>query len=360
MAVFSRHQVAFDMYYGLNKTSMVPPMETPPQIQTDKSVLSQPTYAYWKELAPPADTPTAVSLNRMESSIHNMTQPLTVMAADTKALSYDFAQMPVLQTNTLSSLRSQDQHLGTIAANTQAAKPAAVGQELMPKDLTKAVLDINTAISTQMGTLRTTITTSYTGLLGQLQTVNKSVLGASADMVGTINAGVKGLEGALASNTGAITTAIYGAAQSITMALYESKGGGGSGGEGGGGGLGSGSPFDGFSVFRPGDNFGSDSWRSSITSFASGGDFITKGARLIRVGEAGPERVTITPLSESRSLNMELNASEATKQITDLMKRIESNPITLRVQLELDTDSYNLQTLIENAVKVAMQGVRVR
>ena len=34
-----------------------------------------------------------------------------------------------------------------------------------------------------------------------------------------------------------------------------------------------------------------------IQSFASGGDFITNGEQIIRVGEAGREHVTVTPLN---------------------------------------------------------------
>lgn len=40
-----------------------------------------------------------------------------------------------------------------------------------------------------------------------------------------------------------------------------------------------------------------------IASFASGGDFVTNGERIIRVGEAGPERVTITPLNSTKYAN---------------------------------------------------------
>ena len=38
----------------------------------------------------------------------------------------------------------------------------------------------------------------------------------------------------------------------------------------------------------------------AIESFAKGGDFVTTGRRLIEVGEAGPEHVTITPLNSTK------------------------------------------------------------
>lgn len=38
-------------------------------------------------------------------------------------------------------------------------------------------------------------------------------------------------------------------------------------------------------------------WLSGIGGYASGGDFITNGPRLIMVGEAGPEHVQITPMN---------------------------------------------------------------
>jgi len=37
-----------------------------------------------------------------------------------------------------------------------------------------------------------------------------------------------------------------------------------------------------------------------IASFASGGDFITNGEQIIRVGEAGREHVQITPLNSTK------------------------------------------------------------
>jgi hypothetical protein len=97
-------------------------------------------------------------------------------------------------------------------------------------------------------------------------------------------------------------------------------------------------------------------------SFASGGDFITNGARIIQVGEAGPERVTITPLLETRPSNLGINleTSQASKQLYDLMTKIANRPVTIPVMLELDTDSYDLKTMIEDAVKETVMDIRVR
>ena len=76
-------------------------------------------------------------------------------------------------------------------------------------------------------------------------------------------------------------------------------------------------------------------------SFASGGDFVAIKKGILRVSEAGLERVTITPLSEIRlsALGISLETSYASKQLTDLMTKTANIPLTIPVRLQLDTDS---------------------
>ena len=59
-------------------------------------------------------------------------------------------------------------------------------------------------------------------------------------------------------------------------------------------------------------------------SFASGDAFVAIKKGILRVSEAGLERVTITPLSEIRllALGISLETSYASKQLTDLMTKI--------------------------------------
>jgi hypothetical protein len=97
-------------------------------------------------------------------------------------------------------------------------------------------------------------------------------------------------------------------------------------------------------------------------SFASRADFAAIKKGFLRVGEAGPERVTITPLSETRpsSLGISLETSYASKQLFDLMTKIANSPVTIPVMLELDADSYDLKQMIEEAVRDAVRDVRVR
>jgi hypothetical protein len=67
-------------------------------------------------------------------------------------------------------------------------------------------------------------------------------------------------------------------------------------------------------------------------SFASGGDFVAIKKGILRVSKAGPERVTITPLSEIwlSALGISLETSYASKQMIEEAVRESKRDIRVR------------------------------
>jgi hypothetical protein len=144
------------------------------------------------------------------------------------------------------------------------------------------------------------------------------------------NAGFRTIDGSIASHSSAIIGSINSSASLLLQAIYELTAKTCGSERCGGGGL-----SDLFWMGGP----------KGMPEYARGGDFITNGPQIIQVGEAGPERVTISPMSGTRpsSLGISLETSHANKQLSDLMTKIANSPVTIPVKLELELDSYQPQ-----------------
>jgi hypothetical protein len=266
--------------------------------------------------------------------------------------------------------QATNSHLNTIALNTATSKSET-------KDTSKDIQQVNSTqqhTNTALDGIRANLAAYYTGSLNQsiaanthltsiqttatlinntgLPTITRAITSGVAGIEATENAGFKAIDGSIASHSSAIVGAINSAAASIIEDAREARANS----------CGGGSAFDFGNGAFGGNTFTPIKLPDHVGKYASGGDFVTNGPKIIQVGEAGPERVTITPLSDTRpsNLGISLETSYASKQLSDLMTKIANSPVTIPVKLELDADSYDLKQMIEEAVRGAIRDIRVR
>jgi hypothetical protein len=321
--VFEQHRVAF----SLNKDKDLNPLntyfgnyqKTPPQTSGYNEPSAPASFYYYgdyygdylkaKETAPKTeDKESVAALIKIENSSFKTAEsvgqiPLTVnhafdyLSQDTKDLSQKFQ----INTNTLDlsfdKLNLQNQatnsHLNTIAQNTASGKSEAI-------DTSRDIVQVYTAqqhTNTTLDGIRSNLATYYSGLSNQAIAANNHLtsIQSTATLINTsglptvtrvINSGVAGIEatendgfktinGSIASHSASIIGSINAGATDIVMQIKEMMEQSCSSG-GGGGGI--------SDLFWMGGK--------GIPGYASGGDFITSGPKIIQVGEAEHERVT--------------------------------------------------------------------
>lgn len=327
-AVFAQHQVAFDMYYGLNKNSV-------PYAQGQLPTPGIENYKTSQDNLPGVGT----------NYFYGQPIPVTVVGSGVGTTSGGIGG------------GSFNQPYGTGPSAAQIPNFAGTAGGLTQIGFNTRVTALETIMRTSLTQINTSVQLIETTGIGV--TLVKGMAKSVTD-IGTANTKeFTDLKAALVTDTGTITTSIKAGADSIVqsiallMAALVKGAGGLEGGVGGANPLGSAA-----------DYLNSGLVASGVTPvFATGGDFITNGARLIMVGEAGPEHVSITPLSSSRAsanMGLGLETSKARNQLTEFIRQIEANSAALTLQLKLEFDTYALQTMIQDAIKEAMKNVKVR
>lgn len=335
MAVFQKHQVAFDMYYKLNKNtdeSAQAPESPNLGIQGYKNTGNgiesySNNYFYGQPIPTNSGSPVPVNIVQDSSTPHTSTrndiaQPSAGGAGGTSN--------PLTQTGFNTQMATTQlaitTGLTTLNSSVQLIENTGIATTLI-KGMAKSVTDIGTAETKEFTDLKK-------DLLNDTNSINAAIGAAAAGIEKSLAAVAEVIQGGNKAEGGA------GSPEDLSNA------------------------FQNFSTFGSGGEPGVGSNFSPFGgSFAEGGDFIASSARMIQVGEAGPERVTITPLNEARAsanLGLNLETSSASRQLSDIIRKIENSTPTLKLQVQLDVETYYFQTMLENAVKLAFQSVKVR